>query len=40
MKNYEYDYEWDKEYCYPESRVLINKLNIKSAEKLSYIIRF
>ena len=35
MKNYEYDYEWDKEYCYPESRVLINKLNIKSAEKLS-----
>lgn len=35
MKNYEYDYEWDKEYCYPGSHVLINKLNIKDSEKLS-----
>lgn len=35
MKNYEYDYEWDKEYCYPESRVLINKLGIQDSEKLS-----
>ena len=30
-----YDYEWDSEYCYPESNVLINKLNIEAAEDLS-----
>lgn len=35
MKNYDYDYEWDKEYCYPESKVLINKLNIEDLEKLN-----
>ncbi len=35
MKNYSYDYEWDKEYCYPSSNVLINKLNIKNSEDLS-----
>ncbi len=34
MKNYDYDYEWDKEYCYPESKVLVNKLNIRDAEQL------
>lgn len=35
MKNYSYDYEWDKEYCYPASKVLINKLNIKNSNDLS-----
>lgn len=35
MKNYSYDYEWDKEYCYPNSNVLINKLNIKNSKDLS-----
>lgn len=33
--DYSYDYEWDKEYCYPDSNVLINKLNIKDADALS-----
>lgn len=33
--DYSYDYEWDSEYCYPESNVLINKLNIRNAEALS-----
>ena len=33
--DYSYDYEWDSEYCYPESNVLINKLNIQAAEDLS-----
>lgn len=31
---YDYEYEWDKEYCYPNSNVLINKLNIKSQDEL------
>lgn len=35
MKNYQYDYEWDSEYCYPNSTVLINKLNIQDANALS-----
>jgi len=35
MRNYSYDYEWDQEYCYPNSKVLINKLNIRDAEALS-----
>lgn len=35
MKNYSYDYEWDKEYCYSDSNVLINKLNIKNSDDLS-----
>ncbi len=35
MKNYSYDYEWDSEYCYPNSNVLINKLNIKDSDDLS-----
>lgn len=33
--DYSYDYEWDQEYCYPHSKVLINKLNIKNAEDLA-----
>lgn len=31
---YDYEYEWDKEYCYPNSNVLINKLNIKTHDEL------
>ena len=27
-------YEWDQRYCYPHSKVLINKLGIKDEEKL------
>lgn len=34
MKDYQYDYESDENYCYPESNVLINKLNIKNADAL------
>lgn len=33
--DYSYDYEWDKEYCYPGSNVLRNKLNIRSAQALA-----
>ena len=25
MRDYSYAYEWDQEYCYPNSNVLINK---------------
>lgn len=35
MENYSYDYEWDVEYCYPNSNVLINKLNITNSKDLS-----
>lgn len=35
MKNYTYDYEWDIKYCYPDSNVLINKLNITDAQALA-----
>ena len=31
---YSYEYEWDKEYCYPDSNVLINKLGIKNHDEL------
>ncbi|MCR4924669.1 MAG: Fic family protein [Clostridiales bacterium] len=31
---YSYEYEWDKEYCYPNSNVLINKLGIKNQYEL------
>lgn len=31
---YDYEYEWDKYYCYPNSNVLKNKLNIIDAEEL------
>lgn len=32
--DYSYSYEWDREYCYPDSNVLINKLNIHDADAL------
>lgn len=34
MRDYSYYYQWDREYCYPESNVLINKLNIQNADTL------
>lgn len=34
MRDYSYSYQWDREYCYPESNVLINKLNIQDADAL------
>lgn len=33
-KDYSYDYEWDASYCYLESNVLINKLNIINPDAL------
>lgn len=35
FKNYSYEYEWDNEYCYPDSNILKNKLNITKAQDLS-----
>ena len=35
FKDYTYEYEWDNEYCYPNSNILRNKLNITNAEDLS-----
>ena len=35
MSKYDYEYEQDNEYCYPNSYVLKNKLNIDSAESLA-----
>lgn len=32
---YYYEYEWDKDYCYPKSYVLRNKLNITNQEELN-----
>ena len=34
MCDYSYSYQWDREYCYPDSNVLINKLNIQDADAL------
>ena len=34
MRDYSYSYQWDREYCYPDSTVLINKLNIQDADAL------
>lgn len=34
-KDYSYDYEYDDRYCYKQSNVLINKLNIKDSYELS-----
>lgn len=34
MHDYSYSYQWDREYCYPDSNVLINKLNIQDADAL------
>ncbi len=33
-RDYSYEYSWDQRYCYPNSSVLINKLNIKNADSL------
>lgn len=35
MSDYSYQFEWDTEYCYPNSKVLINKLNIQDAQALA-----
>ncbi len=35
LDRYSYHYEWDKKYCYPDSHVLKNKLNIVNATALS-----
>lgn len=35
MSGYEYKYEWDSKYCYPNSFVLKNKLGIHDAKELS-----
>ena len=35
FRKYSYDYEWDKEYCYSDSHVLINRLGITDNESLS-----
>lgn len=34
-KNYDYSYEWDIKYCYPNSFILRNKFNITNNEELS-----
>lgn len=34
-RDYSYEYRWDHRYCYPNSNVLINKLNIKNADGLA-----
>ncbi|WP_077369180.1 Fic/DOC family protein [Anaerosalibacter sp. Marseille-P3206] len=34
-KNYDYSYEWDIKYCYPNSFVLRNKFNITNNEELN-----
>lgn len=34
-KDYSYDYEYDDRYCYKQSNVLINKLDIKDSYELS-----
>jgi len=33
-KDYNYDFEWDSRYCYPNSNVLMNKLGITDSENL------
>jgi cell filamentation protein len=35
MNKYDYEYSWDSKYCYPNSFVLKNKLNLFDAEQLS-----
>lgn len=34
-KEYQYEYEWDSKYCYPNSFILINKLGISDQKALS-----
>lgn len=38
-KNYDYIYEWDSKYCYQNSFVLRNKLNITNREELDLVER-
>ncbi len=33
--DYQYDYEWDSKYCYPNSFTLINKLEIEDSKALN-----
>lgn len=35
QRNYRYQFKWDSKYCYPNSQVLINKLNIRDANLLT-----
>ena len=35
MNGYDYEYEWDKKYCYPNSFVLKNKLELHDANALA-----
>lgn len=35
MSDYSYQFEWDTEYCYANSKVLVNKLNIQDSDALS-----
>lgn len=35
MTGYEYEYEWDQNYCYPNSFILKNKLDIHDAQILN-----
>lgn len=39
LKDYSYDYTWDVRYCYPDSTVLINRLNITGADTLREVER-
>ncbi len=39
FKDYSYEYEWDNEYCYLNSNILRNRLNITFAEALSFAER-
>ncbi|OZV13478.1 cell filamentation protein Fic [Tissierella sp. P1] len=38
-RDYDYTYEWDSRYCYPNSFVLRNKLNITNREELDVVER-
>ncbi|MGX8709806.1 MAG: Fic/DOC family protein [bacterium] len=35
MNDYQYEYDWDSKYCYPNSFTLINKLGIQNAQALN-----
>ncbi|MDF1493952.1 Fic/DOC family protein [Caproiciproducens sp. CPB-2] len=35
MNDYQYEYDWDSKYCYPNSFTLINKLGIQDAKALN-----
>ena len=34
-KEYQYEYDWDSKYCYPNSFILINKLGIQDSKALN-----